>query len=117
MDTNVFYEDSAVKVTRTMFDAGNTQFPIRNIGSVQVIPESPNRKGPMICIGLGVLLLGAYGLGLIGVAGGIYWWISQKTIYWIEVISGAGKSRAYSSPDSTTIRKIQSAINQALELH
>ncbi len=116
MDTNVFYEDDLVKVTRTMFEAGSTQFPIRNISSVQVILESPSRKGPIICICVGVLLLAAV-VGIFLIAAGVYWWTTQKNIYWIEVASGLGKSRAYSSPDQNTIRKIQSAINQALELH
>jgi Family of unknown function (DUF6232) len=117
MDTNIFYEDGLVKVTRSMFEAGSTQFPIRNIGSVRTLTEPPSRKGPLICIGLGVLLIAAYGLGLLMIAAGIYWWISQKTLYYIIVVSGGSESRAYSSTDSTTIRKIQSAINQALELH
>lgn len=78
MDTNIFYEDGLIKVTRTMFDAGSTQFPIRNIGSVQVILESPSRKGPIICIGVGVLLIAAAGLGLLLIAAGIYWWTTQK---------------------------------------
>lgn len=117
MDTNIFYEDGLVKVTRSMFEAGSTQFPIRNIGSVRTLTEQPSRKGPIICICVGVLLIAAAGLGLLLIGAGIYWWISQKTLYYIIVVSGGSESRAYSSTDSTTIRKIQSAINQALELH
>ncbi|MFN5854653.1 MAG: DUF6232 family protein [Pseudanabaenaceae cyanobacterium] len=116
MEANVFYDDGTVKVTRTLFEAGSTQFPIRNIASVQIFAENPERKGPIICIVVGVLLLAAF-VGILIIAAGIYWWISQKTIYWIEVYSGGSKSRAYGSPDIDTIRKIQSAINQALELH
>lgn len=117
MDANIFYDDGAVRVTRSLFEAGNTQFPIRNIASVQIFTESPNRKGPIICIVVGVLLVAANGIGLIGLIGGIFWWISQKTIYWIEVNSGGAKSRAYGSADIDIIRKIQSAINSALDLH
>jgi len=117
MDANVFYQDDFVKVTRSLFEAGSTQFPIRNIASVQIFTENPERKGPIICILVGLLLTAAKGIGLIGIAVGIFWWISQKTVYWIEVNSGGSKSRAYGSPDIDTIRKIQSAINSALELH
>ncbi len=117
MDSNTFYDDGTVRVTRSLFEAGGTQFPIRNIGSVQVFTESPNRKGPIICIVIGVLLIAANGLGLIGIIVGVLWWINQKTIYWIDVNSGNSKSRACSSTDIDTIRKIQSAINSALDLH
>jgi len=117
MEANVFYDDGAVRVTRSLFEAGSTQFPIRNIASVQIFTEQPSRKGPIICMAVGVLLLGAYGLGLIGIIGGVLWWMSQKTIYYIDVHSGGAKSRAYGSPDVDAIRKIQSAINSALELH
>ncbi len=116
MDTNVFYEDGLVKVTRTMFDAGSTQFPIRNIGSVKIRVTPPERKGPIICIVLGVVLLAAF-VGIFLIAGGIYWWTTQKNIYWILIVSGSSEQEAYGSADQTTIRKIQSAINQALELH
>ncbi|OIP71190.1 MAG: hypothetical protein AUK48_12795 [Oscillatoriales cyanobacterium CG2_30_44_21] len=117
MDSNLFYDDGAVRVTRSLFEAGGTQFPIRNIAAVKTLTESPDRKGPIICIVLGVLLLGAYGLGLIGIGLGVFWWISQKELYYIVVVSGGADQKAYVSPDVTTIRKIQSAINSALELH
>jgi hypothetical protein len=117
MDTNTFYDDGSIRVTRSLFEAGSTQFPIRNIASVQVFTESPNRQGPIVCIVLGVLLIAANGIGLIGIIIGVLWWMAQKTTYWIEVNSGGSKSRACSSPDIDTIRKIQSAINSALDLH
>ena len=116
MDANVFYDDGIVRVTRSLFEAGSTQFPIRNIGSVRILTEEPNRKGPIICIILGVVLLAAF-VGIILIAAGIYWWSVQKNLYYIVVVSGASESRAYFSPDMDTIRKIQSAINSALELH
>jgi hypothetical protein len=116
MDANVFYEDGLVKVTRTMFDAGSTQFPIRNIGSVKIRVTLPERKGPIICIVLGVLLLTVF-VGIFLIAAGIYWWTTQKNMYWILIVSGSSEQEAYGSSDQNTIRKIQSAINQALELH
>ena len=117
MENNLFYDDGSVRVSRTMFETPGTQFPIRNIAAVRTLTESPNRKGPIICVVVGVLLLGAYGLGLIGIGLGVFWWISQKDLYYIVVVSGGADQKAYVSPDSTTIRKIQSAINSALELH
>lgn len=117
MDANVFYDDGTVKVTRNMFEVPGTQFPIRNLGSVKTRTLPPNRKGPIICIVVGVLLIAAAGLGLIGIGLGIWWWMSQKNAYLILVMSGGKEERAYSSLDSDTILKIQSAINQALALN
>ncbi|MBZ8179746.1 DUF6232 family protein [Oscillatoria salina] len=117
MADSIFYDNGVVRVTRNMFEVPSTQFPIRNIAAVKTLIENPSRKGPIICIVLGVFLLIFYGLGLLLIGLGIWWWRSQKSTYWIVVVSGGSESRAYASTDFKQIREIQSAVNSALSQH
>jgi hypothetical protein len=112
-----FFDNGVVKVTRNMFEVPRTQYPIRNIGAVKTMVEEPNRTGPIICCVVGFSLITAYGLGLLIIALGIYWWKSQKPRYWIIVISAGTESKAYDSSNQSEIREIQSAINSALAEH
>ena len=109
-----FYDNGAIRVTKVMFEVPGTQFPIRNIGAVNTITIPPERKGPIICVVVGIFLIAANGLGLIGIIAGVLWWISQKTLYVIQVISGGSTQRAYSSHNLDEIREIHLAVNSAI---
>jgi hypothetical protein len=109
-----FYDNGEIKVTKVMFQVPGTQFPIRNIGAVNTVSITPERKGPIICIVVGIFLIAANGLGLIGIIAGVLWWISQKTLYVIQVISGGATQKAYASYNADEIREIQSAVNSAI---
>lgn len=111
------FDNGIVKVSRTVFEVPGTQYPIRNIGAVKTDTKKPNRKGPIICCIVGFLLIPARGLGLLIIGAGIWWWISQKTIYKIIVISAGTESQAYSSYNMNEIMQIQSAVNSALLEH
>lgn len=135
MDSNSIYSNGVVTVTRAMFRVGSTQFPIRNIASIQILYDDPDRGGPQLFIIVGFLFIvvpiwsffragnNDYGLLIFALAGilmfviGILWWRSQKKTYHIEVESGGSKSRAYSSTNHVEIIKINQAINSALEAH
>ena len=112
-----FFNNGSVVVTRNTFEVPGTQYPIRNIGAVKTQVVKPDRKGPIICCIVGFFLIAAYGLGLLIIGLGIYWWISQKTEYRIIVVSAGTESQAYSSSNMNEINAIQSAINSALAEH
>jgi hypothetical protein len=136
MGSTSIYSSGIVTITRAMFKVGSTQFPIRNITSVQILYENPNRGGPQFFIIVGAILaflsaksffdgdglrgellvyvlLGGIALFVIG----LLWWRSQKKTYYIEVETGGNISRAYSSTDHVEIIRINQAINTALEAH
>jgi hypothetical protein len=74
MVSSLFYDKGGVRITKTIFEVlSGTQYQIKNIDSVSILKEDPNRKGPLICILVGVLLLAAYGLGFIFIGLGIWW--------------------------------------------
>ena len=114
MRESLFYDNGGVRVTKTMFEVPGTQFPIRNIGAVKTRVLNPDRRGPIICIVIGFFFIAAYGLGLLLMGLGIWWWMSQKPGHCIVVVSGGSDVEAYGSQDASQIREIQSAINAAL---
>lgn len=116
MVDSLFYDNGVVKVTRNMFEVPGTQFPIRNIGAVKTLVVDPSRQGPIICIVIGVITLAA-GVGILLIGLGIWWWISQKPMYCIMVVSGGSETKAYGCKDANQIREIQSAINAAISQH
>ncbi|MGK7901449.1 MAG: DUF6232 family protein [Hormoscilla sp.] len=115
METD-FYNNGVVRVTRTLFEVPGTQFPIRNIAAVKTRKINPDRKGPIVCIIIGVVTLAAF-VGILLIIGGIWWLVSQKPTYWLIVVSGGSDLEAYASNDATQIREIQSAVNAALAQH
>ncbi|CAD5955003.1 DUF6232 family protein [Planktothrix agardhii 1029] len=112
-----FFNNGSVVVTRNTFQVPGTQYPIRNIGAVKTLTVKPDRNWPIICFIVGFFLIAVYGLGLLIIGLGIYWWISQKTKYCIIVVSSGTESQAYSSSNMNEIKEIQSAINSALAEH
>jgi Family of unknown function (DUF6232) len=113
-----FYDKGSVRITRSLFEVqGGTQFPIRNISAVTTKTNTPDRKGPIFCIIIGVFLITAYGLGLLLIALGIYWWISQKSVYAIFLSTAGQNIQGYASSDLTEISEIQSALNAAIAQH
>ena len=111
------FNNGSVVVTRNTFQVPGTQYPIRNIGAVKTLTVKPDRNWPIICFIVGFFLIAVYGLGLLIIGLGIYWWISQKTKYCIIVVSSGTESQAYSSSNMNEIKEIQSAINSALAEH
>jgi Family of unknown function (DUF6232) len=91
MNNDVLFENDKVSVNAAFFNAGTAQFPIRNIGSIHVVPESPSRQLPLLLLGLSFLVMmgasvshqgmGTF-IGLLMLAGSIWWLVSlvvQKT--------------------------------------
>jgi hypothetical protein len=108
------FDNGVVKVTKTIFQVPGTQYPIRNIGAVRTRLEKPSRKGPIICCIIGFFLIAAYGLGFLIIGLGIWWWMSQKPMYYIIVSSAGTDSEAYCSSNMNEIMQIQEAINSAI---
>jgi hypothetical protein len=123
MNNDVLFENDKVSVNAAFFNAGTAQFPIRNIGSIHVVPESPSRQLPLLLLGLSFLVMmgasvshqgmGTF-IGLLMLAGSIWWLVSQKPVHWIQVVSSGATTKAHSSKDLEEIKQIQQAINVAI---
>lgn len=90
---------------------------IKNINSVDIKQIKPNRKNPIICIVIGIITIAAYGLGLLLIGLGIWWWVSQKISYWIFLKTSSTEDDAYGSHNLDEINEIRSALNAAIESH
>lgn len=118
MNNVPYYDKNGIRITKGIFELPDgKQYTIKNIDSVNIKQLKPNRKNPLICIVVGVFLIAAYGLGLLVIALGIWWWISQKISYWILLRTSGSESEAYGSHDFDEIKEIRSALNAAIEAY
>jgi hypothetical protein len=116
MNNVPFYDKGGVRITKGLFEVpSGRQFSIKNIDSVEMVTNKPNRKNPIICIVIGVLSIAFYGLGIILIIAGILWWRFQKNIYSIFVTTAGTKGEAYHDYDINIIQEIRSALNAAIE--
>jgi hypothetical protein len=115
-----FYNRGSIKITKSVFEVGTTQFQIRNISQTNIAKVLPDRKGPIImCVIGGLCLLSGQAmpilLGLACIGGGVWWWISQKTLYTIMLMTNSGQdTKSYSSYDLSEITEIREALNAAM---
>ncbi|MEK0180578.1 DUF6232 family protein [Microcoleus anatoxicus] len=113
MADSLFYDQGGVRITRTIFEVRGTQYQIRNINSVTLFTGKPDRKGPIICIVIGVLTLAAV-IGILGIALGIWWWNSQKPSYIIRMDTSSRLIDGYESMNFEEIKEIHAALNAAM---
>jgi hypothetical protein len=119
-----FYCENGVRVTSTRLLVGSTTYAMANITSVRTSVAQPSRKGPLlvILVGLVLLLIAANSHAMAGmafvsaliIAGGIFWWTSQKAIYAVRIASSSGESSPITSVNEERIDRIVQAINEAI---
>jgi len=93
-------------------------YAMSGVTSVKSWEKTPSRKGPIILIVIGVLLLAAGKSAIIGavlfIGGGIAWWVSQKSEFSVMLTSASGEMQAYTSKDGAFVSKIVNAVNDAI---
>ena len=119
-----FYSEDGVRVTSTRLLVGSTTYSMANITSVRTSVMQPSRKGPLLLILVGLVLLlvaanshamgGLAFMSALVIAAGIFWWISQKSIYAVRIASSSGESSPITSVNEERIDRIVQAINQAI---
>jgi hypothetical protein len=119
MEERVFFENNGVKVTNARFIVRSQTYAMNGVTSVKSHVTSPDRKGPLIAIGIGLLvLLAADGAGkLIGLAiaaFGVWLFMQQKDTHAVFLSSSSGEVEALSNQDEEYIGGVVSALNEAL---
>ncbi|HTA27426.1 MAG TPA: DUF6232 family protein [Bacteroidia bacterium] len=117
-----YYSLDGVKITNTRFIVENTTYSVNGITSVRTSIISPNKTGPIFAIVFGAILaLLGYNsssnittIGIILAIIGIVWLLSLKTWYDLRISTAAGETDAVTSKDEDYIRKIATALNQAI---
>ena len=117
-----FFEDHNICVTNTRILKGNETFAMSGVTSVMAFTEVPSKKGPIILVVFGgLILLGSAARSIVGavfgavlVALGIWWMRSIKNNYHVRLMTASGEKDAMSSPNAEYIGNVVKAINQAI---
>lgn len=115
MQEQIFLEERNVKVTNARFITfGKTQ-ALGGITSVSTLVRNPKRLGPIIIIIAGMLTIAmSTAIGIIVIALGILWLISQKKVYIIQLESASGAANALESKDKGFVFRVSDALNDAI---
>ncbi len=113
------YDKDGIKVTSSELQVGDKHYPIQNIRSVTLLKATPPRIGPAACIVAGFLCFPIYGVGVIGIIGGVVWLLAQSSKHLIVLNVQENSSRssdsveAYRSADVSEVKAIQLALDKA----
>ncbi len=114
----VFFDEMGVSVTSARMMYEGQTYAMSGVTSVKSYEKQPSRKGPIILILIGLLALagGKEGIiiALLCLAGGIFWWVKQKSEYSVLLTSASGEMKAYTSTDGNIVQKIVNAVNDAI---
>jgi hypothetical protein len=109
MAEQVFYDQAGIKVTSARLVFGTQTFQLSGITSVRPQEISPDRRGPII-----LMVVGLFCTAGIGTIAGLIWLLTQKTTYAVMLVSAAGEQKAYTSRDKNLIFQVAKAINDAM---
>jgi hypothetical protein len=119
----VLLDEQGIKVTNARFLVESQTYAMAGVTSVKTEVEYPSKTGPLITIGIGVLFfLNAMNSGQFGglIAGGavfavgVMWLRSRKPEYLVLLTTASGEKRAYESKDGALVKKVVTAINDAI---
>jgi hypothetical protein len=113
----LFYQDANVTVTQSRFVSGSKTYAMRNISSVSIFKIEKSKLGPILLIGLGLILMFSDStrvLGFIILALGITWIMNIKNEYSVRISTNAGETNGLVSKNQDYIQKIVNALNEAI---
>ncbi len=115
----MFLDEAGVTVTQARFVHGAQTFAMSNVTSVGSARTDPSRRGPIVLVVLGVVLILAHqaasiAFGVLLAGLGAWWYQSQKPTHVVLLRSASGESRAFSSKDKTQVDRIVAAVNSAI---
>jgi hypothetical protein len=117
----VFLSEGGVQVSNSRFMVLGQTYAMSGITSVTALELRPLRKGAIICIALGLLMLFMVGNQSQGVTGGLFfvgigllWWALKKNKYSMVLNSASGEVEALTSTDALFISRVVAALNEAI---
>jgi hypothetical protein len=122
-ETSFYADQNGVRVTDKRVIVGDTTYALANITSVSTTIEKPNLTGPILFIGIGILLLlgavsgNSVGLGFFGLfllLLGAVWYRGCKPRWHLKISSASGESTPLQSQNEQWITSIVQAINEAM---
>ncbi|MEO4005438.1 DUF6232 family protein [Flavobacterium sp. CAU 1735] len=114
-----FYRDLTVSVTKSRYIVDDKTYVLRNISSVAVNRIKGSRFNAWVVIITGLIALFIPNdfqimIGAILIVLGVIWHITIKDSFTVRIGTNAGEANSIISTDETYIKKIVSALNQAI---
>ena len=112
-----FFRDNNVVVTQSRYVTNSKTYAMRNISSVHVFEIIKSKRLPTVLGAIGlVVLIGSESkiLGVVMMAIAIALFFSIKNDYAVRISTNSGESNSLISKDEIYIRKIVSALNDAI---
>jgi len=111
-----FYQDAGATVTNARFMINGQTHALSGITSVSRQVQYPNRLRPLICLLLGMLVLGFqyYWMGLLLIVVAGLWLYIQKALYSVVIHTAAGQRKALTDQSEDRVGKIIAALNEAI---
>lgn len=113
MPEQLFYNRRGIQVTANSFCVYGHSYPLSSIQNVNIRIAAPNRRGPLIFIIVGILLV-QFAAGVLALLAGIYWLAKQKPTYWLVVSTEAGGYEPFHSKDLATVKELHAAMVAAI---
>ena len=122
-ETSFYTDQSGVTVTDKRVIVGSTTYALANITSVSTTVAKPSTTGPILFIGVGLLVLVeavSNKSGLLAVLGvlplllGTVWYRGCKPRWHLRIASASGESTPLQSTNQQWIANIADAINKAM---
>lgn len=119
MGEDIFYEAPGVKVTNARFVVNNQTYAMNGVTSVKSVVIPPSYGGAIIAIIVGLVLLvaGAAGMKVLGLAiaaVGVFLIVKAKAEHIVVLHSASGEAQALKSTDGQHIGDVINALNDAL---
>jgi hypothetical protein len=125
-ETSFYTDQKGVRVTDKRVIVGNITYALANITSVSTAVEKPSLTGPILFIGIGILLLIGSASAQSGVTAffgvlllilGVVWYRGCKPTWHLKISSASGEATPLQSTNQQWISSIAQAINEAMIHH
>ncbi|MGA1285018.1 MAG: DUF6232 family protein, partial [Prochlorothrix sp.] len=109
MAETLLYRKRGIRLTtETLEIRGGGVYPLQSIRGVTVREERPDRKGPILCLVLGVMVWPLIPIGVI-------WLLRQRSAYWLSLETEYGTVEPLGMAKPQIVQELQGAIAEALE--
>jgi Family of unknown function (DUF6232) len=122
----LLFAEGTIKVTTARLMVNGTTYAMSGVTSVGTRVKRPSKIGPLIMTGLGVVLLlkgfspsvdaGTISWGVAIAFGGVVWLTGMRSTYTVHIATASGDKEAYESKNHAFVRKIITAMNEAIVL-
>ncbi len=112
-DVTIYYAANGIQVTATQLSVCGDTYALAPVQRVSLEREPPNRLKPLLLMGAGVLLL-VFLIGIVFLLAGVYWWMSQRSVYWVVLHTDTQRLPVHHSSDLVIIRAVVTALTMAL---